>query len=782
MRSRQTLSSAQFIGILGVTAVLFFLSLIPLEVIPEIPVDIDQKAFFIPFLLAALLPVGRATLAVGLGMALGEGIRDLMEGYELDDPFGFVGYIAGVLIFGHMAALRPLNRAWPALSAVVGAAVQSAFEASTLLLFGSEAASVALYSGLGNTLTHGVLWGAVPLALTAPLLHGRFERLLGFAPKGARSHDPQPLRERAREASAGEPLDGILCADGLTFRYPATGRPAVDGVRFALKRGEVLGLLGPAGAGKTSLCLCLTGLAPRATGGDLAGSVRLDGIDPQTAPRDAVAGRMTFVAENVSAQLTQVRALDEVAAPLMNRGMARDEARARAREVLRSVGVADTGDLERRRVWELSDGEQRRVVLAAALAGSPDVLLLDGVAGGFDPQARDHLRRLVREAAENRAVLLAENDPDLLLDLADRVAVMVDGRLCGIGPAAEILADRALMERAGFAAPLRLRAAAAAGLAAGTADLDALRARIAARPPAAAARPGADAPPADGRAGVGQAAEAPPVLAMADVTFSYGGGVPTIDGVSLTVAARQTVGLLGANGAGKTTLARLAVGLLRPDRGCVRIAGRDAAALGVSDRAAVIGYAVQNPDESISERTVADEIAFPLRRSRDGDAADEDARRRRVEEVAETVRLDRRLLACDPTALSFGQRKLVTIATALARAPDLLILDEPMVGLDGAGQRHLRGVVARLRRSGTAVLVLDHNADLVADVADRVLALSGGRTMAEGPPREVFARPAWERLKEAALAPPRAARLSHRLGLDAFTADELIGQIRGATP
>jgi energy-coupling factor transport system ATP-binding protein len=763
-----TVSTPQFIAIVGITAVLFFLSLIPLEVIPEIQVDIDQKAFFIPFLLAVLLPVGRATLAVGLGMALGEGIRDLMEGYELDDPFGFVGYVACVLVFGYMASARPLNRAWLALSAVVGAGVQSAFEAATLLLFGSEAWTVALYSGLGNTFTHGVLGGAIPLVLVVPLMHGRFERLLGVAPKGAQPN-VEPLRAREEVSSRGA-VDGILCVQGLAFRYPATERPALDGITFGLKRGEVLGIVGPLGAGKTTLCLCLTGLAPQATGGDIVGSIRLNGIDTQSAPRDEVTAQISLVAEQIFAQLTQVRALDEVAAPLMNRGMPRDEARQKAREVLRRIGMDRTDDLERRRTWELSDGEQRRLVLAAALIGRPDVLLLDGITGGFDPQGREHLRQLIRSEAGDRSVLLIENDPDLLLDLADRVGVLVEGRLCAIGPAQEILADRALMEQAGLQPPLRVQLAQALGVDA-VADIEQIRTRLSTKPKAAPK-------PSDGprRATIPAEAGAEPILAMEKVSFCYVEGVRAADRISLRIESSRTYGVLGSNGAGKTTLAQLALGLLRPESGRVLIRGRDAASWSAGDRAAIIGLSVQNPDDSISERTVADEIAFPLRRR--GHHRDKDAMRRRVVEVAEMVRLTDRQLKADPTALSFGQRKLITIATALVHDPALLILDEPMVGLDGAAGRHLREVIARLQDAGKSILILDHGADFMTDVADHLFVLEQGRIVADGPPSEVFARSSWDRLSDAALAPPRAARLSDLLGLDALTADDLIGQAR----
>lgn len=166
----------------ALVAVLFFFGLLLFERIPEIPVDIDFKPFFIPFLFVALLPRGMATFAVALGAAVGEAIGDIIEGYEVDDPFGFAGYFIGFAVAGYLIQGRPLNWVRVSLACVVGALVQAVIEASAFLLFGEEGLGVALYSAAGNTLTHGILLGAL---VTVPLiraLHGRIERLLGFTP------------------------------------------------------------------------------------------------------------------------------------------------------------------------------------------------------------------------------------------------------------------------------------------------------------------------------------------------------------------------------------------------------------------------------------------------------------------------------------------------------------------------------------------------------------------------------------------------------------------------
>lgn len=166
----------------ALVAVLFFFGLLLFERIPEIPVDIDFKPFFIPFAFLALLPRGLPTFAVPLGAAVGEAIGDIIEGYEVDDPFGFAGYLVGFAVAGSLMSGKPLHWARISVACLVGAAVQAAIEASAFLVFGEEGFWITLYSAAGNTITHGIILGALITVPLAYALHGRIERLLGFTP------------------------------------------------------------------------------------------------------------------------------------------------------------------------------------------------------------------------------------------------------------------------------------------------------------------------------------------------------------------------------------------------------------------------------------------------------------------------------------------------------------------------------------------------------------------------------------------------------------------------
>ncbi len=182
----------------------------------------------------------------------------------------------------------------------------------------------------------------------------------------------------------------------LDLTYPDQARAAFHGVDLDLRPGTVLGIVGPMGAGKTSLCTTLAGLAPRSTGGTSGGTLDVAGIDPRESSITEVARRVSLVFEDYASQLTQITVLSEVMAPLINHGIPVEQARQRARQLLGELGLGAV-DAEHKRTWELSGGQQQRVAIAAALAGDPQVLVLDNVTGLLDPSGKEEIRRLVLE-------------------------------------------------------------------------------------------------------------------------------------------------------------------------------------------------------------------------------------------------------------------------------------------------------------------------------------------------------------------------------------------------
>jgi energy-coupling factor transport system ATP-binding protein len=564
----------------------------------------------------------------------------------------------------------------------------------------------------------------------------------------------------------------MLRAKDFTFNYPGLKAKALCGVSFNLERGEVLGLVGPVGAGKTTLCMSLAGFVPRVTGGESSGDLEVAGLDPREMPGGKMAQHVGLVFENFAAQITQVKVLDEVMAPLLNRGVPLAEAEERAREMLERVGLGGLNP-RHKRTWELSGGQQQRVAVAATLSVAPEILILDSATGMLDPEGTEEVRRIIAELAGETTMVVAENDADFLLGIANRMLVLDKGEVVADGPADEILRDADLLSRfGGVEPPVAVQVARALGLEESPLTEDEFQRMVG----DVEVRSGGDtAAGPEERFGE-------PLIRIEDVTYKYRDGTAAIDGVSIQVCEGEVHAVVGGNGAGKTTLAKMIVGLQKPTKGKILLGDANTNQWTAADLAWRVGTSFQNPDDQISERTVREEIAFPLQRRRYEAAGwfkrrekySEDYIEERVLEACELAGLEEKFLEEDPSLLPGGLRRLVTMAEALALDPSIvLVLDEPRVGLDAGSRRRVMRTVKRLKEMRRAVIIIEHDMDLVCEIADTATVLNGGKVTLQGPIHEVFAKKNWGLLTEMYLQPPRAARLAHSIGTEALNAEEL---------
>lgn len=582
----------------------------------------------------------------------------------------------------------------------------------------------------------------------------------------------------------------MLRVRDLTFVYPATIGDAISRISFSVEPGEAVGLLGPLNAGKTTLCMALAGFVPRVTGGTLTGEIDVDGIDPRKATARQMSDRVSLMFEDVPAQLTQVRVLDEVIAPLVNRGTDPKEAERRAHALLDRVNFPANGR-ERKRTWELSGGEQQRLILAATLAIDSPLLIFDNATGSLDPRGREEIAGLLAEMKGEKTLILVENDPDLLVSIADRCLLLEKGKLVEDRPAKDILGHAEVLDRADLIPPLPARVGRDIGLPDPPLTAAALAERLGVEDR------GGDADRLDGTLakGAGRIDEYPGaddgeraagsenlLLRMKRVFYRYDDGTEAISDLSLGLGHATVHAVLGGNGAGKSTIAKLITGLAKPSNGQVLLEGTDTREATAAELAWKVGVTFQNPDEQISERTVREEIEFPLRRRRfrrtglfsKQERFGTDYIAERVAAVQDTLKLSDRMMDRDPSLLSLGERKIVTIAIALALDPKMVVLDEPTGGLDHAHRRRVLDLLGHLRETGRTVLLIDHDMETVGAVADTVTVLKKSQTVLQAPLREVFAPGNWPLLDDAQIRPPRAARLARRLGLDALTYDELL--------
>lgn len=553
----------------------------------------------------------------------------------------------------------------------------------------------------------------------------------------------------------------------LTYHYPpavpgGAWTAALEGLSFDVPRGHCLAITGPNNAGKSTLCLALAGLAPRLTVGRMTGQIEVAGADVQAEPVGALAASIGLVMQDPAGQLFNPSVEDEVAWGLENVGLPPAEMPARIAWALDAVGLEDVPRTQAPET--LSGGQQRRLALAAALALRPAVLILDEPTGGLAPAGRDEVVAALRALREGASltVLLATNDPLIVAELADEVRLLEGGREADHGTPRALYARLARQAAPPIEPPPASLFAAAASVREGI-DLSCLILEEAAAQAGRYPLEGASPPPSP--PAMLPTPDAPPAIQVADLSFGYDGvAAPVLDGLDLTVPAGQFVALTGDNGAGKTTLARHLIGLLRPTAGRVAIAGEDAAGKSIGALALQVGFAFQNPELQIFSPSVREEVAFgPRNLGLSGPAL-----AAAVDAALEAFGL-RELAELPPAALSFSTRRMVALASVAAMGTPILVLDEPTVGLDAAGQARVGGWLAERHRQGATVLLITHDMELAARCAERVLVMQGGRITADGAPGEVFIQT--DVLRAAGLHAPFAVQLAAALGQPALAAD-----------
>lgn len=565
----------------------------------------------------------------------------------------------------------------------------------------------------------------------------------------------------ALAATAGSPLVRVRSL-GVTHLGERTAAPA--SVSFDVRAGEVVLLLGPSGSGKSTLTLALNGLIPHAVPADVTGSVEVSGVDTADAAVAELSTRVAMVFQDPDAQLVTGTLLDEVAFGPENLRMPVAEVLERAEVALRRVGL-----------WErrldnpdsLSGGGRQRLAIACALAMGSPLLVLDEPTANLDPSGIEEVYAALGElvAAGDRAILLVEHNLDAAVGFVDRVVVLDHaGRLAADGTVDEVLRDRAdelhalgvwlpvssiaalRLRRAGYVldplpiTPAELRAA-----------LDAQGARPVAPVPLPPSVPG---PTVTARAPAALVT-ARPLVAVRDLTMRRG-RTEVLRGIDLDVDAGEFVAVVGANGAGKTSLIQAIAGVVPPPRGTVHVDGLDVGRADARALSSRIGFVFQNPEHQFIAHTVFDEIAHGLR-----------LRHLPDEEVKErTTALLRRFGLEDradahPFLLSGGQKRRLSVGTALVAGAPVLVLDEPTFGQDRARADELLGLLGELNAEGTTIIVVTHDMQLVTEYAHRTVVLADGRVAASGATADVFADA--DAIERAGLRLPPLRRALHGL-------------------
>jgi cobalt transport protein ATP-binding subunit len=552
----------------------------------------------------------------------------------------------------------------------------------------------------------------------------------------------------------------MIDLEDISFRYRAGREPALSALTCHIAPGELVGLLGPSGSGRSTLACTLNGTIPHLVRGELSGEVRVAGQNIRERRPCDLAGQVGFVFQDFEAQLFSTNAALEVAFGPENLGVGRDEMIRRVDRCLRLVGLEG---LQHKAPSCLSGGQKQRLALASVLALEPEVLVLDEPTSDLDPAGRRGLLEAIRALRRTRNLTLVLIDPETdELTWLDRLIILERGRVALDGSPLDLWTQSERLEALGVKGFTLARLAARLGLAARWQDADEAATAIRAAgwrpdPPAVARLRAGDAPGNRGES----------LLEVEGLVHRYADGTQALRGVSCGFRRGEFVAILGQNGSGKTTLVKHLNGILAPTTGEIRLLGKSVRGQPGSRLSRRVGLVFQNPDHQIFAERIQDEVAFGPRLH----GLDEAEVRRRVEEALEAVGLAG-LEEVDPFLLGKGGRQRVAVAGMLATKPEVIILDEPTTGLDHRELQGMMALIRRLNEAGHTILMVTHAMDVAASYARRVILMQDGRILQDGPTRGVFADEM--RLQEVGLTPPPAVQVANRLGIPALTLDELV--------
>jgi energy-coupling factor transporter ATP-binding protein EcfA2 len=531
-------------------------------------------------------------------------------------------------------------------------------------------------------------------------------------------------------------------------------------VSFSVPRGGSLLVLGPSGCGKSTLSLCLNGAIPHFVEGELNGRVRVGGHETRAVSMAHMAQQVGVVFQDPEAQFCTLTLEEEVAFGLENLAVDRAEMDERIDEAL---GWVDLADRRRDKIERLSGGQKQRLALACVLAQRPDVLVFDEPTAQLDPVgAAEVVAMLERLRAHGRhTLIIIEHRLDDLMPLVDDVLVLSQaGEVVVNGPPRQVMRDWGdWLKSAGVWVPhvselaTRLNSA---GI-----RLDPFPLTVDEASNALVPLVGQGVP----RSRAAAMATTAPFMQVADLSFAFPGAKqPALDHVSLTLALGRLTAIVGANGAGKTTLARHLVGILRPPPDTVKLGGRDLASIHSADLARRVGYVFQYPEHQFIGGSVLDDVAFGLRRAGVGGS---EVKSRALSMLGEFGLLS--LAQAHPFSLSHGEQRRLSVAAMLVLEQRGLFLDEPTFGQDRRNFDLLLDKLADLTADGHAIVAITHDMRLVAERANRVIAMADGQVVFDGAPECMFGDGSL--LRGARLRPPPITEVSLRLGLPTLWLD-----------
>ncbi len=525
--------------------------------------------------------------------------------------------------------------------------------------------------------------------------------------------------------------DVIISFEDFGFQYTAQAEPTLYNINLKIRKGEKVLIAGPSGCGKSTLAHCINGLVPSSYPGKSTGKLTVGGKDAAELGLFGLSKVVGTVLQDSDGQFIGLTVAEDIAFALENDCIPTEEMHA---EVERIAELVDVKRVLKHAPHEISGGQKQRVGLGGVMVGQVDVLLFDEPLANLDPATGKQAIVLIDEIQKRTgcAVIIIEHRvEDVLYRPVDRVVVMGDGRIRYDGDPDALLCS-ALLQEKGIREPLYVTALKYAGITL-TPDMrpsylpeltlsesqkDQVRAWFEAQP------------------GAVNKQHQNVLLRVQDLDFTYEGGHHALRGINAVVRKGEMLSIVGTNGAGKSTFSKVVCGFENAQRGILELNGTDLNTLSIKERADHIGYVMQNPNQMISKTQIYDEVALGLRNR----GVAEEAIRPRVEETLKVCGLYP-FRNWPVSALSYGQKKRVTIASILVLKPEIILLDEPTAGQDLKHYSEIMDFLSELNRQGVTVVLITHDMHLMLEYTPRAIVFNAGQVIADKSAAEVLNAP-----------------------------------------
>ena len=547
----------------------------------------------------------------------------------------------------------------------------------------------------------------------------------------------------------------------FSFQYKAQSEPTLKNLNLTIYKGEKVLIVGPSGSGKSTFGQCLNGIIPNIYKGTSSGQFLIQGKEAFDLSIYEKSHLVSTVLQDTDGQFIGLSVAEDLAFALENDMVDLGTMKERVQSWAERLDLMKLLD---HRPQDLSGGQKQRVSLAGVLIDESPILLFDEPLANLDPKSGQDIIDLIDQIHEEQGtttIIIEHRLEDVLYRPVDRVILINQGQVLYNGQPDELLRTTLLAEN-GIREPLYLTTLRQLGQ-----DIDKLE-HLDRLEDIELTGVNRSIPEAT----FTKTGETEELLKLEQISFAYQENHPILKNISLTIPKGQRLAIVGKNGAGKSTLAKAICGFITTE-GQYTSRGEDIKQESVKERAERVGYVLQNPNQMISTNMIFDEVALGLRLR----GVSEEDIKERVYQVLKTCGLYE-FRKWPISALSYGQKKRVTIASILVLGPEILVLDEPTAGQDQRNYTDIMEFLDSLQEKGHTIVMITHDMQLMLDYSDRALVVSDGQILADLSPAELFTHP--DILQEANLKETSIFALANRLGMDPLALTQFYMQQKGA--